>query len=68
MTRNELFAYLCDDPKHLKRVYSVRSQSVGATERALGDSGRSCVKETARECSPPRPTAEETQTSLSVTF
>lgn len=45
-----------------------RSQSVGAAEGALGDSGWGCVKEAAGEYPPPQPAAEETQASLSLTL
>lgn len=41
---------------------------MGAAEGVVGDSGRSGVEETARERSPPRPAAEETQSALSVTL
>lgn len=45
-----------------------RSQSVGAAEGALGDSGWGCVEETAREYPPSRSAAEETQAALSLTL
>jgi hypothetical protein len=45
---------------------TIRSQSVGAAEGAMGDGGGSCYEEAVGECPPPRLAAEETQATLSV--
>ena len=50
---------VCDPP---------RSQSVGAAEGVMGDSGWGSVEETARERPPAGPAAEETQITFSFTL
>lgn len=61
-------ACMYDETRPLKAHFPPRSQSVGAAEGAMGDSGRGCAEETARERPPPGPSAEETQTILFVTL
>ena len=47
-------------------VVYIRSQSVGAAEGVVGDGGGSSDEEAVWERPPPRPAAEETQATLSV--